>query len=159
MQCIVLDIRDLNCFLAVSVQCLLRRNLNWVLRQRCFFLEILLGTCCSVVPDCSSLTSRASLFVVILLLLSDPDELGCSTLFSSALSSLIATSSPMSSLLLARVTSCVGPALTSLITSPVPVFWSALVMTLVCTPDADFPLLETEGRGVEYCSVSSAIFL
>ena len=34
------------------------------------------------------LSSRGSFFVVILLLLSDPDELGCSALFSSALTSL-----------------------------------------------------------------------
>ena len=33
------------------------------------FLEVLLGTCCSVSLVCASLTSRGSLFVVILLLL------------------------------------------------------------------------------------------
>ena len=49
------------------------------------FLEILLGTFCSVMLVCSSLTSRGSLFVVILLLLSDPDEHGCLARFSSAL--------------------------------------------------------------------------
>ena len=42
------------------------------------FPEILLGTCCSVALDCSSLTSRGSLFVVILLVLSHPDGLGVS---------------------------------------------------------------------------------
>ena len=81
------------------------------------FFEILLGTCCSVTLVCASSTSRGSLFVVILLLLSDRDELGCSALFSSALSPLITTSPPMSSLLRVRVTSCVGPLLTSLVTS------------------------------------------
>ena len=85
------------------------------------FPKILLGTCCSVVLDGSSLTSRGSLFVVILLLLSDPDGPGCSALFSSALSSLITTSPPVSSLLLARVTSWVGLVFTSLVTSLVPV--------------------------------------
>ena len=50
------------------------------------FFEILLGTCCSVTLVFASLTSRSSLFVVIILLLSDLDELGCSALFSSALS-------------------------------------------------------------------------
>ena len=85
------------------------------------FTEILLGACCSVMLVCSSLTSRGSLFVVILLLPSDRDGLGCSALFSSALPSLITTSSPMSSVLLA-------PVLASLVTSPVPVFWSLLVV-------------------------------
>ena len=50
------------------------------------FPEILLGTCCSccsVTLACASLTSRGSLFVVTLLLLSDPNELGCSALFPS----------------------------------------------------------------------------
>ena len=64
------------------------------------FPEILLGTCRSVTLVCSSLTSRDSLSCVIFLLLSDRDDLGCSALFSSALSSLITTTSPMSSLLL-----------------------------------------------------------
>ena len=50
------------------------------------FPEIILGTCCSVVLDCSSLTSRGPLFVVILLLPYDPDGLGCPALFSYALS-------------------------------------------------------------------------
>ena len=72
------------------------------------FPHIFLGTCGTVTLGCAYLTSRDSLSVVILLLLSDPDEFG--------LSSLITTSSPMSSLLLARVTSCTGPVLTSLIT-------------------------------------------
>ena len=53
------------------------------------FSGILFGTCCSVTLVCASLTSRGSFFVVILLLLSDPDGLGCSALFSSALSSLV----------------------------------------------------------------------
>ena len=48
------------------------------------FLDLLLGTCCSVVLVCASLTSRGSLFVAILLLLSDSDALECSALFSSA---------------------------------------------------------------------------
>ena len=56
----------------------------------------------------------------------------------------------MSPLLLVRVTSCVGPVPTSLVTSPVPVFWSVLMVTLgivsgvrlavglcSCAPDAD----------------------
>ena len=74
----------------------------------CVVPHIFLGTCGTVTLGCAYLTSRDSLSVVILLLLSDPDEFG--------LSSLITTSSPMSSLLLARVTSCTGPLLTSLIT-------------------------------------------
>ena len=36
VQCVVLDVRDPHCFLAVSVQCLLCGNCNWVLRQRRF---------------------------------------------------------------------------------------------------------------------------
>ena len=56
-----------------------------------------------------------------------------------------------------RVASCVGPVLTSLAT-PVPVFWSVLKVMLACAPDADDPQWETEGYGVESCSVSSAIF-
>ena len=120
--------RSLSLFLTVSVQCLLCGNRNSVLGQASFTPEILLGTCCSVMLVCSSLTSRGSLFVVILLLLSD--QYGCSALFSPALSSLITTSSPLSSLLLVRVTSCVSPVLTSLVTSPVLVSWSVLAVTL-----------------------------
>ena len=52
----------------------------------------------------------------------------------------------MSSLLLVRLTSCAGPALTSLVTS------------LVAHTDAEDPLYETEGRGVGSCPVSIAIF-
>ena len=68
------------------------------------FTRILLETFCSVTLVCASLTSRGSLFIVILLLPPDTHELGCSALFSSA-SSLSTTSSPMSSLLLAWVLS------------------------------------------------------
>ena len=50
--------------------------------------EILLGPCCSVVHVRTSSSSRG-VFVVILLLTSDPDKLGCSAPSSSALSSLI----------------------------------------------------------------------
>ena len=97
------------------------------------FFEILLGTCCSV--DACWL---------------DHDELGCSALFSSALSPLITTSSPTSSLLLVRVTSCVGPVLTSFITSPVPVFGvSACGDAGYREPDAEDPPTETEGFGVQ----------
>ena len=108
-----------------------------------------------MVLDCSSLTS---LFVVILLLLSDPAVLGCPPLFSSTPYPLIATTPPMCSFLLVRVTSCVGPVLTSLVTSPVPVFWSVHVVMLGCVPDADDPPWETEECGVESCSVSCEIF-
>ena len=79
---------------------------------------VVFGTCCSVVFDCSALTSHGPLFNVILLLLSDSDELGCPALFWSAPSLLITTSPPMSALLLVRATSWVGPVLTSLVTSP-----------------------------------------
>ena len=96
------------------------------------FPEILLGTCHSVVLDWSSLTARGSLFVVILVLLSDPDGFGRPALFSSALLPSTATSPPMRSLLLARVTSLV-------------LFWSVLVVALGGAPDADDPPYETEG--------------
>ena len=77
----------------------------------------------------------------------------------------------MSSLLLVRVTSCVGLILTSLVTSPVLVFWSVLVLALgivswvrlavglcSCAPDADEPPHVTEVCGGEFYLVSSAIF-
>ena len=51
-----------------------------------------------------------------------------------------------------------GPVLTSLVASLVPVFWSVLVVMLGRAPDADDPPCETEGFGIESCSVSSAIF-
>ena len=46
------------------------------------FPEILLGTCCPAVLDCSPLKTRGSLFVVILRLLSGANELGCLALVS-----------------------------------------------------------------------------
>ena len=57
---------------------------------------------------------------------SGPSELGCSALFSSALSSLITTSPPVSSLLLVRVASWVSPVLSSPVTSAV---------SLTCAPE------------------------
>ena len=66
------------------------------------FPEIRLGTCCSVVLVRTSSSSRGHLFVAILLLMSDPDELGCPALSSSALSHLTTTSSPRASLPRAR---------------------------------------------------------
>ena len=85
-------------------------------------LEILLGTC-------ASLTSRGSLFVVILLVLSDPTNSGVRLCFRLRC---------LASSLIARVTSCVGPVLTSLVTSPVKVFWSVLAAkvrpSLLCSP-------------------------
>ena len=47
-----------------------------------FSSRFIVGTCCSVTFVCTYLTSRGFLFVVVLL--SDPDELGCPPLFSSA---------------------------------------------------------------------------
>ena len=41
-----------------------------------------------------------------------------------------------------------GPVLTSLVTSLVPVFWSVLVITLGFATDADDPPKETEGCGL-----------
>ena len=90
VQCVVLDIRDPHRFLTESVQCLLRGDCN------CRFLRD---------PSRSmllSLTSRGSLFVVILLLLSDPAVLWLPALFSSASSSLIAASAACSSHILRR---------------------------------------------------------
>ena len=120
--------------------------------------------------ESSCLTSRGSLFVVILLRLCDPDELGCSALFSSALSSLIATSSPCHHCCL-FLSSCVGPVFTSLLPLIVLVFWSILVVTVAivlwvrlavglcsCAPDADDPPQVPEMCGDEFCSLSSAIF-
>ena len=88
---------------------------NWVLRQCRFLRDFSWNVLLDDVRLCT-LTSRGSLFVAILLLLSDPYELGCSALLSSALSLLNTTSPPMSSLLLARVTFCVSLLLTSLVT-------------------------------------------
>ena len=48
------------------------------------------------------------------------------------------------------------PSLSS--TSLVSVSCAVLVVMLVHVPDADDPSYETEGRGVESCSVSSVIF-
>ena len=45
-----------------------------------------------------------------------------------------------------------------LVTSLVSASCSVLVSVLGRVPDADDPPYETEGRGVESCSVSSAIF-
>ena len=84
---------------------------------------------------CSALTSRGSLFVVILLLLSDPDELGCSALFSSALSSLITTN--------VILAACSSRVLSSPVTSPVLVFGSLLAVSLVRAPEPDDHPLET----------------
>ena len=113
---------------------------------------MLLGTCCSVVLDCSLLASRGALFVVILLLLSDPDDLGCSALFSFALSSLVATSPPMSSLLLVRVASWVGSVFSSPVTSLVPVFGSLLAVSLGRAPETDDPPV-----GSLECVVASSV--
>ena len=44
-----------------------------------------------------------------------------------------------------RLTSCAGPAPTSLRASLAPVFWSVLVVMLGCAPDADDLSWETEG--------------
>ena len=90
------------------------------------FTDILLGTCYSVMLVCSSLTSRGSHFVVIFLLLSVPDDLKCSALCSSACVPFVTTSSPASLLVFVRVTSCLGPVLTNLVSSPMPMFWSVL---------------------------------
>ena len=82
----------------------------------------------------SSLTSRGSLFIVILVLLSDPDELGCSALFSF-------TWSPFHHNITANVivVTCSSHILRShlLVMSPVPVFWSMHVVTLGCALNAD----------------------
>ena len=97
------------------------------------FPKSLLGTCCSVVPDCSTLTARGSLFVVILLLSSDPDGLGSLALSSSALSPSVAASSSLCSSLPDRATSLVPR--------------SAIVMALGRAPDTDDPPYETRGCG------------
>ena len=95
-----------------------------------------------MVLDCSTLTSRGSLFAVILLLLSDdPDGFGCLALLSSALSPSIATSPSMCSSLLARAA--------SLVLVP----WSVLVVALGRTTDADDLPYETRGCGVGSCCV------
>ena len=126
-----------------------------------FFPNILLGTCCSVAVECSPLASRGSLFVVMLLLLSGPDGFECPALLSSTFSPPpIATSPPASSLLQGWVTPCACSGLISLslVTSLVPVSWAVLVVVLGRVLDADEPPYETEGHGVELCSVSNAIF-
>ena len=120
------------------------------------FFEILLRTCCSVVLDCSSLTSRGSLFVVILLLLCDPDGCGRAALFSSALSPPhrdIATS-----VILAACSRHVLAVLSSPATLPLPVFGSLLAVLLGRVPEPDDPPWETGVCGGKSCSVSSAIF-
>ena len=104
------------------------------------------------------LASGGSLFVVILLLLSGPVGFECPVLLSSTLSPSIATSPPVSSLLLGWVTPCASSGRISLVTSLVPVSRAVLVVVLGHMPDADEPPYEIEGHGVESCSVSSAIF-
>ena len=84
------------------------------------FSEILLGKCCSLVLIRTSLSSCGPLFVAILSLMSDPDELGCPALFPHT------TSWPRSS------PSCAGPFLLSRQSSLL-----VLVVSLVCAPDPD----------------------
>ena len=64
----------------------------------------------------------------------------------------------MSSMLPVRVASWLGPVLSSLVTSPVPVFGSLLAVSLGRAPEPDDPLLVTGVCGGKSCSVSSAIF-
>ena len=70
---------------SVSVQCLLRGDSHCVLLWRRFHRDPSRNV--PVVPDCSFLTPRGPLFVVILLLLSDQDRtpLACPAPLSSAL--------------------------------------------------------------------------
>ena len=98
--------------------------------------EILLGTCCSVVLDCSSLASCGSLFV------------GCPSTV------LVCTVSPHRDIatnvfLAACFESRPGWGRCS---------GQCFVVMLGCAPDADDPPYETEGCGVEPCSVPIAIF-
>ena len=122
------------------------------------FPDILLGTCCLVTVDCSSLASRGSLFVMILLLLSGPDGFESVALLSSAFSPSITASPPVSSLLLGWIIPCASSGPVPIVTSLVSASCAVLVAVLGLVPDADDPPYETEGRGVESCSVSSAIF-
>ena len=108
--------------------------------------------------DRSSLASRGSLSVVILLRLSDPDGFECPALFSSTLSPSIATSPPVASLLIDWITPCASSGPVPLVTSLVSTSCAVLVAVLGGVPDADDPPYESEGRGVESCSVSYAIF-
>ena len=70
----------------------------------------------------------------------------------------IGTSSPVSPLLLGWITPCASSGPVPLVTSLVSVSCAVLVVMLGRVPDADDHPCETEGRGVESCSVSSAIF-
>ena len=70
----------------------------------------------------------------------------------------IDTSPPVSSLLLGWITPCASSGHVPLVTSLVSESWAVPVMVLGRVPVADDPLCETEGRGVDSCPVSSAIF-
>ena len=127
--------------LAGSVRCLLRGDSYrppW---------DVLSGN------DCSSLASRGSLFVMIVLLLSGPDGFESVALLSSAFSPSITASQPVSSLLLGWIVPCASSGPVPIVTSLVPASCAVLVAVLGLVPDADDP-----GSGVESCFVSSAIF-
>ena len=69
----------------------------------------------------------------------------------------IATSSPVSSLLLRWITPCASSGLVPLVTSLVSVSCAVLVAVLDRMHDADDPPCKTEGRSADSCSASSAI--
>ena len=124
VQCVVLNIRDPHRFFTVPV--LWRRLFEDSSRNVLFSGARLLESCFTWFPFRCDPPSAG------------PTELGFDSVFV-----------PSRLLLLARVTSGAGPALISLVTSLVPVFWSVLVVMLGRAPDDDDPPYETEGCGVE----------
>ena len=97
-----------------------------------------------MVLDGSTQTLRGSLFVVILLLVSDRDGFGCPALFSSALSTSIATLPSTCSFLIAGATSLVS------------VSCAVLVVMLGRVPDADDPPYERQNGVVSDPAVCPA---
>ena len=94
-----------------------------------------------------------------ILLLSVPDVFDSVALLSSAFSPSITASPPVSSLLLGWIIPCASSGPVPIVTSLVSASCAVLVAVLGLVFDADDHPYETEGRGVESCSVSSAIFL
>ena len=117
------------------------------------FPRFFFGTCCSVTLVCPSLTSRGSLFVVILLVLSDPTNSGVRSCFR--LRCLLSSPHHHQCHRCCMLGSHPALVLSSFLSSRRPCQCSGLG----CVPDAQHPPLETEGYGVESSCVQRNFLL